>query len=335
MKAICYGSSGLDIRAVRLQRRGHFLWSSVYTTLTLLGSILFLFLLANLSIMPRSSASRPLTPQELAQAVANLAQYLSMANARYSISGGAASMLIRMQYGLPLRSTEDIDLVVQPTASVTTESISAWLLQNYPTAFVTKTVHGVSVPALAFQRSDGTVKHIEVEIFDVNAWPQRPQYNLDNPDNDITQVSISGVEIPVFSARWLLREKIITAFERQGSRKERTDLDDACALLEVVEMNSLDLTSHEGAVQHILAQRPNARQSLELKIMCPSVLGESWIWNESAGVFWRVEGDQLRYLDAELRRHKFKWDPRTQVWYLTVGGRSWYLSEDDNLVFWG
>lgn len=119
--------------------------------------------------MPRSSTSRPLSPQELAQAVANLAQYLTIAQARFSISGGAASMLIRMQYGLPLRSTEDIDLVVQPTASVTAESISTWLLQNHPTAFVAKTVYSVSVPALAFQRSDGSVKHIEVEIFDVNA----------------------------------------------------------------------------------------------------------------------------------------------------------------------
>lgn len=28
------------------------------------------------------------------------------------------------------------------------------------------------------------------------------------------------------------------------------------------------------------------------------------IWNESAGVYGRVEGDQLRYMDTDLHRHK-------------------------------
>ncbi|KND92247.1 hypothetical protein TOPH_03224 [Tolypocladium ophioglossoides CBS 100239] len=142
-------------------------------------------------------------------------------------------------------------------------------------------------------------------------------------------ISVSGVEVPVFSARWLLREKIITAFERQGSRKELTDVNDALVLLAAVELNSLDLTSHEEAVRHILARRPEARQSLELKILCPNVLGRPWTWNEAAGVFWRLENDQLQYLDADLQRHKFKWDSGTQVWYLTAGGQAWFYSAED------
>ena len=62
--------------------------------------------------MPRTTDPGPLSPQELAQAVANLARFLFESNAQFSISGGAASLLIRRQYGLPVRSTEDIDLVI-------------------------------------------------------------------------------------------------------------------------------------------------------------------------------------------------------------------------------
>ncbi|EFY84743.1 27 kDa antigen [Metarhizium acridum CQMa 102] len=174
------------------------------------------------------------------------------------------------------------------------QSISTWLLQNYPTAFVAKKHYGVFVSALAFHRSDGSVKHIKIEIFDVNAWPQRPQYNLDSPDNDVTMISISGVQVPVFNARWLLREKIVTAFKRQGTRKEKSDLDDACALLDTVEPSSVDLTNKEAAVRHLIARRPCVRQSLELKIVCPAVLGLPWTWNEPAAVYWRREKDQLR-----------------------------------------
>ncbi|KAI6777699.1 antigen [Emericellopsis cladophorae] len=251
-------------------------------------------------------------------------------------SSSGSSAMIRMQYGLPHRNTDDIDLVVQPTDSITAESISTWLLQSYPTAFVTKSVHGVLVPALRFQRSDGSVKNFEIEIFDVGAWPQRSQYDLSNPANEVVRILISGFEVPVFSARWLLREKIVTALERQGSRKERTDLEDACALVQVVDITSLDLTGHAEAVQHILTKKPDYRQQLELKIICPDVLGRSWTWNESAGVYWRLEGDQLRYMDDEVKRHKFKWEATAGVRYFKVSSGTWYYNGDDgDIAFWG
>lgn len=279
--------------------------------------------------MPRSKLPIALSPEELAQAVAILAQYLSQAGARFSISGGAASMLIRMQYGIPARSTEDIDLVVQPSNGMTADTISSYLLHNYPTAFVGKPVYGVITPALTFKRVDGSVKHVEIEIFDVLAWPQRRQYDLDDPDNDVIPVSVSEVNVPVFSPRWLLREKIVAAFERRGSRKEETDLDDATALLEIVEPNSLDLTKHEQAVRHIHKHRPDVRQLMEIKILCPNVLGEPWKWNEFAGVFWRLNADELRYLDADLKRHKFKWDQVMQVWYFTSQGQRWFYNNGE------
>ncbi|RMD44829.1 hypothetical protein DV735_g425, partial [Chaetothyriales sp. CBS 134920] len=270
------------------------------------------------------SGTPSLRPEEIALAVGQVAQLLRPANVRFSFSGGAAATLIRMQYGLTLRSTDDIDLVIQPTSTFSAESISAWLIKHYPNEFVVKTVYGVSSPALVFKKSDGRITHIEVEIFDVNAWPQRPQYNLDDPQNEVITVDLSGVQVPVFGPRWQLREKIVTAFERQGNRKSDTDLEDASNLLMVVGQNSVNLVGHEDAVRHFLLKRPEIRQRLELKVNCPEVLGSPWTWDGSAGVYWRFEGEKLRYLDQKLHQHEFEWDEKKSVYSLTVGGRSWY-----------
>ncbi|KAJ4198969.1 hypothetical protein NW767_008555 [Fusarium falciforme] len=149
--------------------------------------------------MPPSPASGPLSLQELVQAIKELAQCLSAAKAQFSISGGAASALLRREHGLRPRLTEDIDLVVQPTPTINGETISSWLLQNCPDSFVAQTVHGVPVPALAFKRSDGSIRHVDIEIFDMNAWPDRPQYDLSNTDNKIVMADVIGVKVPVFS----------------------------------------------------------------------------------------------------------------------------------------
>ncbi|KAM6515471.1 hypothetical protein FSOLCH5_009696 [Fusarium solani] len=145
---------------------------------------------------------------------------------------------------------------------MTAESISHWLLENFPTAFVARRQFDVTTPAVTIQRHDGSLKHVEIEMFDVGAWPNRPQYNLDDPDNDFTVISVNGVDVPIFSARWLLREKIVTVFERQGTRKEETDLDDISILLETVDVNELDLTDLEDEVQHAVAQLPESFELL-------------------------------------------------------------------------
>ncbi|KAK7432396.1 hypothetical protein QQZ08_000958 [Neonectria magnoliae] len=283
--------------------------------------------------MSQPTTSPALTALELSEATAILTRYMSQSAVRFSISGGAAALLLRIHYDLPLRLTEDIDLVVQPTGTVTAESISAWLLKAFPTTFIATTVYGVDIPTLAFQRPDGSFKYVEIEMFDVDTWPSRPQYDLENPDNDVTLIPVHGVDVPVFSARWLLREKIVTAFERQESLKGRTDLDDACALLKAVEMNVVDLTNHEDAVRHIHTVRPEAQEELELKVICPSVLGQPWAWNELAGVYWRFKEDQLRYLDEELQSHRFEWDPRHTCWYFNLGEQVWdYREEREDII---
>ncbi|KAK2591470.1 hypothetical protein QQS21_010846 [Conoideocrella luteorostrata] len=273
---------------------------------------------------PSSAASQPLEPEELAQAVAKLAQCLKQSRAQYSISGGAASMVVCMQHGLEdVRSTEDIDLVVQPAGDITAESISTWLLQNYPNDFVAKITYGVSIPSLAFRRSNGSITYIEIEMFE-------SMFGLKDLNNEVVMIDVSGVQVPVFSARWLLREKIITAFERRGSKKERTDVEDACNLLEAVKSDSVDLTNREDAVRHLLAKRPDIRQSLEVKVICPAVLGRPWAWNEYAEIYWRFEKDELRCVDENIQPHKCEWNEAARVWYFTAGGRSWFYSAECN-----
>lgn len=84
-------------------------------------------------------------------------------------------------------------------------------------------------------------------------------------------LSVSGVEVPVFSPRWLLREKILTAFQRQGQAKSESDLDDIASLLVVVE-SRLDLTGYKEAVNHVLERSPELIDLMRLKIICPDVL---------------------------------------------------------------
>lgn len=273
--------------------------------------------------MPQTKLPSPLVPEELAQAVAILAQCLLQARIRFSISGGAATMLTRMEYGLGVRSTEDIDLVVQPRGDMNAETIAPYLFQHHPTVFAPRILFGTSIPTLAFIRADETIIYIDIEIFDILGWPQRPQYNLDDPDNDTTIISVAGVDIPVFSLRWLLREKIVTAFDRKGSRKEQTDINDANALLEIIAPNTLDLTNHENATRYIYVNYPNLRRMLELKVICRNVLGEPWKWNEAASVFWRMNGGELQYIDADFGRHEFNWDRAAKFWYLNTRGQCW------------
>ncbi|KAM6524646.1 hypothetical protein FALCPG4_010254 [Fusarium falciforme] len=177
---------------------------------------------------------------------------------------------------------------------MTAESISHWLLENFPTTFVAKEQFGVITPAITIQRHDGS-------------------YNLDDPDNDVTVISVNGVDVPTFSACWLLREKIVTAFERRGTRKEETDLDDISILLETVDVNGLDLTDREDAVQHAVTQLSESFELLCLKVICPGVLSAPWVWNEYAEVYWAFK-EQLQYLDVDLERHNFDRDPNSQVW---------------------
>lgn len=144
-------------------------------------------------------------------------------------------------------------------------------------------------------------------------------------------------DIPIFGPRWQLREKIVTAYERQGSAKERTDLDDAAALPALVEEDrSVDLTHCPAAANHILNRRPELKGRLELKIYCPEVLGDNaWVWNDAAGVYFRVEKGVPCYLDENFNHHKFKRDQKSGIYYwCNTAGTPFRVDEYGQLIKW-
>jgi len=217
-------------------------------------------------------ASR-LTPDELAQAAVILSRHLEHCGTHFSISGGAAASLLRFKYQTTARYTDDIDLVVQPKGNIDAESVSKWLYDTYPEVFGTKEIYGVLTPVVKFTRADGSMIEIDIEIFDVRAWPTRPQYDLSSPDNECITVPVDGVMIPIFGPRWILREKIVTAYERQNTQKEDTDLQDISRLLLLRGPEAVDLSHYPEAVEHVLSKLPGLESFLKQKVRCPSVLG--------------------------------------------------------------
>lgn len=137
----------------------------------------------------------PLSPDELAQAVAILAYYMQKAGTDYSISGGAAGSLLRQHYDLPTRTTDDIDLVIKPSGNTNAETLSAWLYTTYPDVFGKKVVYGVTLPTLKLTKDSGSPITVDIEIFDVRAWPRRPQYDLSDPDNERMTLSVAGTSV--------------------------------------------------------------------------------------------------------------------------------------------
>ncbi|KAJ8132608.1 hypothetical protein O1611_g1014 [Lasiodiplodia mahajangana] len=278
-----------------------------------------------------------ITPDELSRAVAILARHLNEGGVTFTISGGAANSLLLASLGHVRRVTEDIDLVVQPDPAnkIDVEAVSEWLLKKDPAVFGEKKLYGVSMPTLIFVKDDKSTVHIDIEMFDVIAWPERPQYDLSNSANEQVTLMVEGVPVRVFAASWQLREKIVTAHERHGSQKMKADLADVQSLLPTVEYNSLDMSQHEDAVLHTLTQRPELRELLQVKIFCPAVLGDPWTWHDEAYVFVRFEEGIPWYLDGGLKRHRFKWDAKNGLYYLyTASGSCFYIDEDWQLVQW-
>lgn len=64
-------------------------------------------------------------------------------------------------------------------------------------------------------------------------------------------------------------------------------------------------------LQGALNRRRELKGRLELKIYCPEVLGDNaWVWNDAAGVYFRVEKGVPCSLDENFSHHKFKKEPK-------------------------
>jgi hypothetical protein len=164
----------------------------------------------------------PLSLVQLKEATVTLAQALQVLQVKYGIIGGAGICLVADAHHLPQpRQTADIDLVVQPDpgTGVSAESVSNKLLSQFPQQFAAVDQYGVSIPAIRLQAGSKQIL-VEVEIFDVVVWPQRPHYNLNDSANPRVGLAVNGHTVYVLGPVWILREKILSQHERAGNTKE-------------------------------------------------------------------------------------------------------------------
>jgi hypothetical protein len=118
----------------------------------------------------------PLSPASLATVVSALAQKLDALNVDYAIMGGAAACLLTAD---PARRTEDVDLVVHVDhRMITADRLTTELLESFPPDFEAVTQFGHAIPAYKLRLPGGAIQLVEIEIFDYESWPQRPQYNI-------------------------------------------------------------------------------------------------------------------------------------------------------------
>lgn len=69
---------------------------------------------------------------------------------------------------------------------------------------------------------------VELEVFDYQSWPQRPQYNLQAASRKT--LTVNRYPVKTFSPEWILREKILSQYQRQGP-KAQADIHDVERLI--------------------------------------------------------------------------------------------------------
>jgi hypothetical protein len=216
-----------------------------------------------------------LTRQQLATIVLAIAETLDSLKIQYAIMGGAA---ICMMIGDPTRRTEDVDLVIQvDERSITADKLTHYLLASYPDHFAPVSQFGHTILGYKLILPGGTLLLVELEVFDQQSWPQRPQYDLRTTTT--MTLHVDGRQVKMFSFAWMLREKILSQHGRQGTAKEKTDITDVRALATFVSWGQPELDFDNGpskddlknALINLLQKRPEWRQLLRQKIKCTAV----------------------------------------------------------------
>ena len=145
---------------------------------------------------------------------------------KFGIIGGGAVTLLGSQYNLQTRQTDDLDMIIQPTASMSAELVSQSLTTHEAPKkhFISKKEGYIDKPHFTVVRGQQTI-HIPVEIFDWEVWPERQKYyNLDLDANAVNFILIHDQRTPVLNAGWLLWQKIL-AFAQRYSKK-MSDMED-------------------------------------------------------------------------------------------------------------
>ncbi|CAG8083306.1 unnamed protein product [Penicillium salamii] len=183
--------------------------------------------------------------------------------------GGAASYLLSPAAN---RTTNDIDLVIHVDHRMTTaNSLTTVLLESYPAEFEGVSQFGHTIPAYKLAQPTGGVRLVELEVFDHRSWPQRPQSNI--PAATRTRMNINAQVVKLFSAGWILREKILSQYQRQGSQKEGADIGDLIRMIPLAQQGIAELDFNgnaemQTALANLLQKRPELAQPLKAKIKC-------------------------------------------------------------------
>jgi hypothetical protein len=214
-----------------------------------------------------------LTDQQLRTIVAELAQTLDVLQIDYALMGGAA---VCLTVNNPNRMTEDVDLVIDVDQRMITADRLTTELFTKSSKFAPVDLYGHTIPGYRLFLPGGITRVVVLEIFDFYSWPQRPQYNLQTASR--RSLSINGYPVKIFSPEWILREKILSQYERQGSAKQATDIFDLMSIMPFAipgkpEMNFDKNQQLRNALSYLLQKHPELKSRLREKINCVAVFG--------------------------------------------------------------
>jgi hypothetical protein len=97
---------------------------------------------------------------------------------------------------------------------------------------------------------------------------------------------VHGYPVRIFSPEWIVREKILTQYQRQGAAKERSDIQDLSRMLVLIPERGraeVDFDSDRSLVDrgllaealgNLVRKRPALEERLRGKIKCRAVFGE-------------------------------------------------------------
>ncbi|KAE8391596.1 hypothetical protein BDV23DRAFT_69224 [Aspergillus alliaceus] len=159
--------------------------------------------------------------------------------------------------------------VRSPRTRLTTQ-----LLTSFPSDFEGVSQFGHTIPAYRLRGPGQAAQLVELEVFDYKSWPQRPQYNIRAATRKT--LTINGQGVKVFGPEWILREKILSQYQRQGSAKEATDIRDIMSMIPLAAPGKPELDFNQNqefqnALTNLLQKRPALAQTLKAKIKCSAI----------------------------------------------------------------
>ncbi|OJD25911.1 hypothetical protein ACJ73_02720 [Blastomyces percursus] len=175
----------------------------------------------------------------------------------------------------PSRRTEDVDLVIHvDQRMITSACLTTNLLSSFPSDFDGINQFGHTIPAYKLHRPGGTVQLVELEVFDCQSWPQRPQYNILVATRKT--LTINGRRVTLFGSEWILREKILSQCERQSGAKEVSDIHNIMSMIPLAvpgrpELDFIQSQDLQTALANLVQKRPFLVQALKAKIKCSTI----------------------------------------------------------------